>query len=257
MNETVREAPWGEQWARWYTEGLRHSDYAKKVVGVIEPIVQGCSSLLDVGAGCGALCIPLARAFDEIVALDASLAMLDELNKAAQSANVRNIKTRVSIWEKAEAQIGGFDVVLCAHVPGMFSEPGRHIPQLERHAKRFVFLLLGTPKNANRFFFRELWPLVRGESFPEKPDYFAVYDSLYRMGIFANIRLVDYDFDQPFKDINEALLFWKDHMRLSDDSRDGVLRDFLSDRLEPSDGLLWARVAKQSAIIWWQPSGDK
>ena len=89
MNRLAGEQPWGRRKARWYSEGLLYSDYADKVCGVILPIVRGCSSLLDVGAGCGAVCIPLARAFDRVIALDASDPMLDELRKRTTSPPMR------------------------------------------------------------------------------------------------------------------------------------------------------------------------
>ena len=66
MNRPVEGQPWGKRKASWYS-------------GV----------LLDVGAGCGALCIPFARAFDRVTALDASDPMLDELRKRTASPPMR------------------------------------------------------------------------------------------------------------------------------------------------------------------------
>lgn len=255
MSAQSGEEFWGEQKARWYGEGLRYSDYADKVVGVIRPVIKGCSSLLDVGAGCGALCIPLARDLKRVVALDSSPAMLDELRKEARWAGAGNIETELAAWDEAEDRLGVFDVVLAASVPGVLDEPARGVARLERHARRFVFLVLGTPKNSEKFYFRELWPMIFGTELPAKRDYFDAYDALYRIGIYANVEIVEYDFDQPFRDLGEAVVFWKDHMGLTGEERDATLREFLSERLERSGDLLWARVPKQSAVIWWRPSG--
>ena len=256
MSESEVHEVWNKRRAQWYSKGLRYSDYAISVVDVIKPVVVDCSSLLDLGAGTGALSIPLAYVFEKVTALDPSAAMLEELRQAARSAGVENILTETAAWEDAETDIGEFDVVLCANVPGVVDNPLEKIPQLERHARRFVFLVLGTPRNANKFFLQEIWPLIFEKDLPRKPDYFAAYSALYRMGIFANVAVVDYNFDQPFRDVDEAVLFWKDHLRLSDDSRDTILRDFLAGKLESSDDLLWARIPKQSAIIWWEPEID-
>lgn len=253
---TTTESFWGEQKAAFYSEGLRHSDYADKVAGVIRPHIEDCSSLLDVGAGCGALCIPLARDLERVVALDSSYAMLDELRREAVRVGAGNIETEQASWDAAEKRTGIFDVVLVANVPGVLDDPLTSIPRLERHARRFVFLVLGTPKNSDKFFFRELWPLLFGKEHPAKRDYFDAYGALHRMGRYASVEIVDYDFDQPFRDLDEAVAFWKDHMRLEGNEHDGALREFLSDRLERSEDLLWARVPKQSAIIRWTPSGE-
>ncbi|UCD56693.1 MAG: methyltransferase domain-containing protein [Candidatus Hydrogenedentota bacterium] len=244
---------WGRRKARWYSEALRYSDYPDKILRVMEPVVRECSSLLDIGAGCGALCIPLADVFDRVVALDASEAMLEALCERAGSAGVSNIWAEAATWDEAKRRLGTFDVVLCANVVNLLNDPATSIAHLEQHVKRYLFLVVGTPKNSDKFHFRELWPLIYGKSFPEKEDYFAIYSYLYRMHIFANVVMVSYDFDQPFKDLGEAVLFWKEHMGLDGNEWDETLREFLSKKLERSGGRLWARVPKQSAVIWWQP----
>jgi hypothetical protein len=72
------------------------------------------------------------------------------------------------------------------------------------------------------------------------------------LGIFAERAIVDYGFDQPFKDLDEALSFWKHHMRLKGGRWDMKLKEFLSERLQWWGGRLWAIVQKQSVIIWWR-----
>ncbi len=248
---------WGERKARWFSEGLRHSDYSDKVVGIIRPVVKGCASLLDVGAGCGALCIPLAHDIERVVALDSSEAMLAELRGEALLAGVGNIEMELGSWDEAESRIGTFDVVLLANVPGVLDEPARSIPLLERHARRFVFLVLGAPIDSDKFYFSELWPMIFGTEHPAKRDYFDAYTALYSMGVYANAAVVDYDFDQPFGGLDEAVTFWKDHMRLMGDKHDSTLREVLSKKLERSGDLLWARVPKRSAVLWWTPSGSE
>ena len=244
---------WGEKKAAFYSEGLRHSDYADKVTGVIRPHTQGCSSLLDVGAGCGALCIPLARGFERVVALDSSSAMLNELRGEAGRVGLKNIEIEHASWDEAEEGIGSFDVVLVANVPGVLDDPEASIPILERHARRFVFLVLGTPHFSDKFYFRGLWPLIFGREHPAKRDYFDAYSALHRMGRYASVDIVDYDFDQPFRDLGEAVVFWKDHMRIESAEHDETLREFLASRLERSGDRLWVRVPRKSAVIRWPP----
>jgi hypothetical protein len=183
--------------------------------------------------------------------------MLDELHKSAKSAGVENIQTECADWEAAENRVGRFDVVLCANVPGIFDRLAESIRSLERHADKLVFLVLGTMKNSNKFYFDELWPLIYGTTPPEKQDYLTAYSALHQMGILANVTIVEYDFDQPFEDIEEAVLFWKNHMRLDGNKWDKALREFLSGKLEDADSRLWARVPKTSAVVWWRTPGKK
>jgi hypothetical protein len=200
------------------------------------------------------VCIPLARALDRVPALDASDPMLDELRKRTDSEGIRNIQTEAAPWEEAERRTGRFDVVLSGTSAPTLRICEISIPSLEQHAKRYLFLVLGTAKNSNKFFFHELWPLIIKTSFPQKKDCFAADEALHSMSIRANVVLVDYGFDQPFHDMDEAVLFWKEHMRLDGDVWDGMLGEFLSGNLVRWGGRLWARVPKLSAVLWWQPS---
>ncbi|NIN67633.1 MAG: class I SAM-dependent methyltransferase, partial [Anaerolineae bacterium] len=45
---------WNERKARWYSEALKISDYAEKVLGVMEGKIRPEDTVLDIGAGCGA-----------------------------------------------------------------------------------------------------------------------------------------------------------------------------------------------------------
>ncbi|MBI2544240.1 MAG: hypothetical protein HYW16_03325 [Candidatus Rokubacteria bacterium] len=66
---------WTERKVAWYRRALRRSDFAPKVLGAIAPLVEECETALDVGAGCGALAIPLARRLRRVTALEPAPAM--------------------------------------------------------------------------------------------------------------------------------------------------------------------------------------
>lgn len=253
----MREPVWGKRQAQWYSEALRYSDYPDKVLAVIRPLVHESDSLLDIGAGTGGLCLPLADFVREIVALDASAAMLDEMGSRAALAGLGNVRPIEGAWEERERDLGVFDSILCANVPSLLTHIASVLPSLQRHARRHIILISGTSRNANRFFLPELWPLVHQRQHPRKGDYFGLYRDLYRSGIIANVVIIDYSFDQPFADIEEAISFWKHHLRLTGKQQDDLLKAFLSERLHQWAGRLWALVPKQSAVIWWKADVEK
>src|SRR4051794_32783271 len=57
-----------------------------------EALPQHCGRLLDLGCGGGRLLGRFAARFDEIVALDSDPARIREAEKAAELANVQNVK---------------------------------------------------------------------------------------------------------------------------------------------------------------------
>jgi hypothetical protein len=54
----------------WYARALGRSDYAAGVLEVLGGRLAGCRDALDVGAGCGALAVPLAQRLDAVTALE-------------------------------------------------------------------------------------------------------------------------------------------------------------------------------------------
>jgi len=61
---------WTERTVAWYARAVARSDFAPRVLAVIGPALDECKSALDVGAGCGALALPLARRMGWVTAVE-------------------------------------------------------------------------------------------------------------------------------------------------------------------------------------------
>jgi SAM-dependent methyltransferase len=72
-------------------------------------------SVLDVGSGAGAACLPLLPRTISLTAVDASARMLALLAERAAAAGMRP-RTVTGRWPQAAAQAGTADVVTCHHV---------------------------------------------------------------------------------------------------------------------------------------------
>lgn len=240
---------WSERIARWYNEALKVSDYPEKAMEALSPLLRGCHSVLDVGAGCGALSIPLARVVEEVTALDPSPAMLKELQRNMEQEGLTNITCIEGSW--GEVELPPHDLVLVANVPGILDDVPRFVKEAGRVARRAIALIDRVNTGHDKFYFDELYPLLFGRPYPPKDDYLATYTALYQLGIHADVKIIDYHFDQPFADLEEALLFWKEHLRLEGSEHDGVLKEFLAARLEPFEEGLIAPIPKRSAVISW------
>ncbi len=244
---------WNRLKARWYKKGLINSTFPSTVAPYILAHSEGARTFLDVGAGCGSLAIPLARAGKDVTALDPARAMIEILEEDIKSEGLTNIKTVTAPWKAGET--GPIDVIICANVPGLLKGSEDFIKEADRAAGMKVFLIESADPKADKFYYKELYPLVFNKPFGPKTDYIATYDALHSMGIFANVHIVEYDFDQPFSSMDEALEFWKEHMCIVTAEHDERLRDFLSKKLIKKDGALVSKIHKKSAIIWWTPRG--
>ncbi|MDO8478751.1 MAG: hypothetical protein Q7W02_21640, partial [Candidatus Rokubacteria bacterium] len=74
---------WTERTVAWYERANERSDYAARVLGALGPALVGCRDALDVGAGFGALALPLAQRLEAVTALEPSAAMAGALRAGA------------------------------------------------------------------------------------------------------------------------------------------------------------------------------
>ncbi len=241
---------WNTLKAKWYREGLKYSEFPDRALSIILPLTKDCKTFLDVGSGCGTLSLPLAENGKKVTALDPSHAMIEILKEEIQIRKIKGIECIETEWGKKK--IKPHDAVICANVPPLLKGAEDFIKDAERLAKKAVFLIEGADPNADRFYYKELYPLLFNKEFLPRNDYLSTYNTLHRLGIYANVEIIEYNFDQPFTDINEAVEFWKEYIPLVTEEFDSKLKGFLEKKLvETKDGLM-AKFSKKSALMWWR-----
>lgn len=235
--------------AQWYRKGLDYSTLPEKALAVILERAPDARSFLDIGSGCGTLALPLARRGLKVTALDASAAMIDILKEDIRKEGLKGIKAVHSAWGKTGVK--AHDAVICSNVPALVGVKG-FLEDAAAHARKGVFIIENADPASDKFYYRELYPLLFGREFGPRSDYIKTYNALHDMGIFANVEMIEYDFDQPFDDIDEAVEFWKEYIGIVTMEHDGKLREFLKAKLVRKKGVLLARFHKKSAIMWWR-----
>jgi len=253
IEETFHDRPgfWNTLKAKWYKKGLAGSTFPSVVAPFILTHAEGAQTFLDVGAGCGSLAIPIAKAGKDVTALDPAPPMIALLQEDIRHEKLTNLKTIIGPWKASETD--PVDVIICANVPGLLKGSTEFIREADKAANMFVFLIESADPKADKFYYKELYPLVFNRPFGQRKDYFATYKALHELGIFANVRIVEYDFDQPFESMKDALEFWKEHMCIVTGEHDETIKDFLHKKLIEKDGQLISKIHKRSAIIWWKP----
>jgi SAM-dependent methyltransferase len=241
---------WNRIKAGWYHRGLRHSTLPDAALSIILPRAGDVRTFLDVGAGCGALSVPLARAGKRVTALDPSQAMLELLDEDIRKEGLRDIRTLIGAW--GEAPVKPHDAVICANVPELLKDPAPFLRDADRLARKMVVIIEKADPASDKFYYKELYPLLFNRPFAERSDYLKTYAALHAMGIFANVEIIEYDFDQPFDSLDEAMEFWKEYLGIVTEEHDCALRGFLAKKLVRVKGGLMARFHKKAAVIWWR-----
>ncbi len=243
---------WTEKKVTWYQRALERSDYAEKVLGALAPILPDCETTLDVGAGCGALTLPLAERLRHVTAVEPSPAMAAALRAAVARSALSNVDVVQTGW--GEAPVGMYDLVLCAHVGPLLTPRAAFLRDVSAHARRWVALVrdLGQPRD--KFWFTELYPLLLGRPYEARGEDRDLGEGLADLPSPPIIETVHYRSDQPFTDLEDACDFFQEYLGVDGRAPRAVLRDFLAARLV-RDGTGWlAPYTKQAAVIYWRTS---
>jgi SAM-dependent methyltransferase len=123
-------------------------------------------SVLDVGSGPGAACLPLLPRTTALTAVDADEEMLDLLAARAAAAGTptRCVPGR---WPQIAPQVGPADVVTCHHVVYNVPDLGPFISALTGHARRLVVVETATTHPLSSL--SPLWLRFHGLVRPGRP----------------------------------------------------------------------------------------
>ena len=123
-------------------------------------------SVLDVGAGAGAACLPLAPRTTTLTAVDADDEMLGLLAARAAEAGLaaRMVHGR---WPDVAAQVPPADVVTCHHVVFNVPDLGPFLEALTAHARRRVVIETAAAHPLTSL--NPLWLRFHGLKRPERP----------------------------------------------------------------------------------------
>ena len=242
---------WTDRTAAWYRRAAERGDYAARVLAAVGSRLDHCRTALDVGAGCGALTVPLARRDLAVTALEPSAAMARQLRRWTTDAGLRNVAVVEAAW--GDVAVPPHDLVLCAHVGNLLRADSRFLREVGRVARRAVVLVrdLTTERGGDKFFYRELYPVLLGRPYDNRSEADDTIGALRSLGIRPEVTEIEYRSDQPFDDLAEACDFWMTYLGRSDARARAYLAGFLRERLVRRDGGWIAPFRKAAAVITW------
>jgi SAM-dependent methyltransferase len=243
---------WTERTVAWYARALARSDYARTVLDVLGAELDRCRDALDVGAGCGALALPLARRLAAVTALEPAPAMAAALRAAAAREALGNVQVIEAAW--GEVPIPPHDLVLCAHVGGLMRRDSPFLREAGQVARRLVCLVRDAEPGpgADKFFFSELYPALLGRPYQHRCDDDETLAGLERLGIHPEVAVIAYGSDQPFTSLDEACDFFMTYLGVEGTGPRAYLDRFLAERLEHRAGEWVAPLRKTAAVITWR-----
>ena len=240
---------WDERKVDWYDRALEESGFSEKILKIINPLLKSSKSIIDIGAGCGPLAIPLAESGFQVTALEPSTAMINKIRQKASSKNLDSIKFIESKFEVSNP--GRHDAVVVANVRKIFVNLESFLKTMKKVSPKITILIVGADTKNNKFYFSDLYPILFKKEYPEEDNHLGVFEKLSSLGLNPKSSIIDLNIDQPFLDLEEAVEFWKAYLDIEDFRHDKTLRSFLGKKLKKRGKWLIAEVKKKSAVIWW------
>lgn len=208
-------------------------------------------TVLDIGAGTGALAIPLSKMVSHVTAVEPSEEMLSCLKINIEGEKIANIGVINKRWEEVIPfeEVNKHDILIASYSLGM-PDIRSALSKMDMLTTKYacLFTFVGNPL----WDYSRLWPTIYGEEYDVGPDYIYIYNVLYDMGIYANVYIDHFDYQQCFSDLEVAIEFWKSNLNVLSEQGEDIIRTYLSDRLIEEGGLLWSKSRMTSAIIWWE-----
>jgi SAM-dependent methyltransferase len=137
-------------------------------------------SVLDVGSGAGAACLPLRPRVTSLTAVDADAGMLEQLSQRAVAGGV-TARTVIGRWPDTAALAGPADVVTCHHVLYNVPDVAPFVTALTQNARRVVVAEMSAQHPLTAL--NPLWLRFHGLRRPLSPTAADIIEILTVMGL--------------------------------------------------------------------------
>ncbi|MHB8119293.1 MAG: class I SAM-dependent methyltransferase [Methanothrix sp.] len=227
---------------------MKHKEKAESQAATLGLLPH--ETVLDVGAGTGRLAIPMARLAKSVTALDQSAGMLACLQENMRAEGLENIQCLQKSWQDLdEGDIEQHDVVLSYNSLGVY-DLKEALAKMDSLAKRAVYIFTFTDNKRDDGFKEFLRRGKHGRRDHGPAGYLVIYNLLADMGIYADIKIMDWHSQEHYSSLDDAVAEWK-QMHEVPAEKEPDLREFLSQRLEKDEeGLCLHRHHKQAMISW-------
>ena len=148
--------------------------------------LTGEEVILDIGCGPGTLAIPLAKKVKEVIAIDFSPQMLEELKAYALREGVTNIRTFQLSWEEDWSDLPHVDIAVASRSMEV-SDVEVALSKMSSYASKACYL---TYKVGGSFVDMTILDFI-GKRVKTKPDYWYIPIILYQYGFLPRVDYIE------------------------------------------------------------------
>jgi hypothetical protein len=205
-------------------------------------------SLLDVGAGAGAACLPLLPRCTGLTAIDSDPEMLELLSRRAASAGTTP-RLITGTWPDVAAEAGKADLVTCHHVAYNVPEIEPFLAALTAAARRAVVLELTAAHPLVSL--NQLWLRFHGQVRPTGPTADDLLAILAAMGIPAGSEHWRRPGGPDYESFAELTDVTRRRLCLPPERADEVGQALAESGIDPEHPVDLGSSGREVVTLWW------
>ncbi|AFD00550.1 Putative protein-L-isoaspartate carboxylmethyltransferase [Methanocella conradii HZ254] len=247
-----------KKYAGRYDENVKANNWRKGRRLIRELNVTMRSRVLDIGAGPGTLTIPIASMVKHVTAVEPADGMMWYLKKNIAEKGLDNVACVHKKWEDvdiAKDLEGPYDVVVASLSLGM-PDIKAALEKMNAASSAYVYLFWPAGVTYWEANYAEIWHELHGKEFRHGPRCDCLYNILYGMGIYPNIKMYKDEYLESFSNINDAVEYYRPFYNIENYRQEAILRDFLRKKLIRKNGRLILKGYSNIAKIWWKKRYD-
>ncbi|MDO4794530.1 MAG: class I SAM-dependent methyltransferase [Brachymonas sp.] len=241
--------------ARQYWQRVSASEQKNERAHELLAEVQSHWRVLDIGAGPGNLALPLAGKAAHVTAVEPASGMAQVLRENIAQAGLSNVSVVQKRWDDvdvAQDLQGPYELVVISFAFGMLDLLDTLRKILAVASQRVIFYWHAGPQ-AWDVDAVKLWPLLHGKTFTPIPKAEVIFNLLYTLGIYADVKSMPRSFTTAFESLDEAMQEYGKRYAVAEDDapRRQLLLQYLQAHLVQEDGRYLQRAYNTGMRIAW------
>jgi SAM-dependent methyltransferase len=235
----------GECWHSWadkeaakeYFQHSLHSYATKERIADLCSQVRPESRVLDIGAGPGNIAIPIARIAEQLTAVEPAPGMAAVFQDQLSMENIDNIQLINKKWDDVDTEElrPPYDLSFASFSMGMIDLKASIEKMMEVTLGTIVIFWHAGIQSWDRESM-ELWPLLHGKPYYPVPESNIIFNLLYSMGIYPDIKVLRHNRKIVYDSFETALEAYAGRYDAKDPEKRRVLEKYLKDKLYQADG---------------------
>lgn len=195
------------------------------------------TTVLDIGAGPGNMALPMAKLAGSVTTVEPSRGMNAVMELDMAATGITNIIQVEKKWEDVNPDKdihGPYNIVLASMSLGM-ADIRASIDKMNRvcSGRVVIFWHAGTPEWEKMP--KALWPTLFGKNYYGGPKSDVLFQVLYHMGIYPEIKVFNYHFTEVFSDLDSAADFYFKRFNLLKPEHRPELLAYLKEKCSKTD----------------------